>query len=254
MISIVVPVYNEEEALEELYRQLMIVFKKLDEPYEFVFANNGSEDRSLEILLKLMKRDRNVRVVDLSRNFGQQMSITAGLDHAKGDAVIVMDADLQDPPSLIPQMIEKWREGNEVVYGIRKKRKGVNFIRDFSYKIYYLIIKNLTDVPIPLNAGDFRLLSRKTVDTIKSFPEKRRYLRGLSSWIGFKQTGIEYERPTRFAGETKFSWRGLINFAWEGVTSLSLKPLKIATYMGIFVSGFSLIYIVRIVLCSFIYR
>jgi dolichol-phosphate mannosyltransferase len=242
VVSIVIPIYNERETLHELYQHLNRVLEPVGKPYEFIFVNDGSQDDSLEILRALHSKDSRVKFINLSRNFGHQIAISAGIDFAGGQAVIVMDGDLQDPPEAIPLLIEKWYEGYDVVYVIREKRQGIGLIKLTAYRLFYRIIRNLTNINIPLDAGDFRLMSRRVVDVLKSMPERNRFVRGLSSWVGFKQMGISYPRPPRFAGKTKYSWRKLVQLAFDGITSFSFAPLQLATYLGFAVSGLCLIY------------
>ncbi len=246
MISLVIPVYNESQVIDELVARLQKTARDLREDYEYVFVNDGSADDTLSRLLKLREKDKHIKVLNFSRNFGHQIAVSAGLNYAHGDAVIVMDADLQDPPEMIHQFVEKWKEGYDVVYAIRKKREGESLFKKVSCKIYYKLLRRMTDVDIPLDSGDFRLMSRRVIDLLNSMGEKRRYIRGLTAWIGFKQIGIEYIRPPRQAGETKYSLKKLTGLAWEGVTSMSVKPLHIAMYSGVFFSAVSFVYLVRV--------
>ena len=246
MLSIIIPVFNESAVLETLYTRLHQTASNLQQEYEYIFINDGSQDDSLEKLLAIKAADPHVKIINFSRNFGHQIAISAGLDHCKGDAAVILDADLKDPPELIPEFIKKWHEGHDVVYAIRKQRKGESLFKRIACKLFYKILRGLTNLDVPLDTGDFRLLSRRVINHLTAMEEKHRYIRGLSSWIGFKQTGIEYVRPARYAGKTKYSTGKLFTLAWEGVTSLSLKPLKMATYFGIFFSGLSIIYLGRI--------
>lgn len=202
--SIVVPLYNEEEVILESFKRLKQVMDKTGESYELLFVNDGSQDKTEELAAKLANEHKEVKLISFSRNFGHQIAITAGMDAASGEAIVVIDADLQDPPEVILQMIEKWKEGYEVVYGQRIKRKGETFFKKFTAKLFYRILKSMTSVDIPVDTGDFRLIDRKVCDAMKSLTEKNRYVRGLVSWVGFKQCAVTYVRDERFAGETKY--------------------------------------------------
>lgn len=229
--SIVLPIFNEEETIKELFNRLEKVMKGLKEPYEVIYVDDGSTDKSFEILEKIAKENTQYRVIKLSRNFGHQLALTAGLDAAQGDAVIVLDADLQDPPEFIPMLISKWKEGYDVVYAVRSKRPE-DFIRNLLIKTAYRVINKITQISIPVDTGDFRLLSKRVVDVLKTSRERTRYLRGLSCWVGFKQTGIEYRRESRFAGKTKYPFPNLMKLAIDGITSFSHLPLQLAIYIG----------------------
>lgn len=241
--SIVVPVYNEELVIEESYKRLTEVMTKTDDSYELIFINDGSRDKTVEIIYNLYKNDDKIVLINFSRNFGHQNAITAGMDYARGDAVIVIDADLQDPPEVMLLMIEKWKEGFEVVYGKRKKRQGETFFKLLTAKIYYRVLKDLSTVDIPVDTGDFRLIDRKVCDTMKKLPERNRYVRGLVSWVGYKQTAVEYDREERFAGETKYPFKKMIKLAMDGILSFSYQPLKLATKLGFVISLFSFFYL-----------
>lgn len=232
LISIVVPVYFEEKVVEECYRRLKNVVDSNGISSEMVFVNDGSTDRTLEILMRLAREDKNVKIIDFSRNFGHQAAVTAGILNSKGDAVVVIDADLQDPPELIVEMIGKWKAGCDVVYAKRKKRKGETWFKLITAKCFYKILGSMSDTSIPADTGDFRLMDRKVVDVLASMPERNRFLRGMVSWIGFKQDFIEYERAERFAGETKYPLKKMIRFAVDGITAFSSKPLKLMTLLG----------------------
>lgn len=242
--SIVVPVYNEEEVVLESYKRLKKVMDSVNESYELIFINDGSRDKTAIILNEICIMDNNVKFIDFSRNFGHQLAITAGMDYAIGQAIIVIDADLQDPPEVIPQMIEKWKEGFEVVYGKRIERKGETFFKKLTAAAFYRLLKSMTDVDIPVDTGDFRLIDRKVCDALKVMNEKSRYIRGIISWLGFKQTGVEFSRDKRFAGETKYPLKKMIKFAFDAITSFSYKPLKIASFAGMMLSVFSFIYLI----------
>ncbi|MGA9173634.1 MAG: glycosyltransferase family 2 protein [Thermoactinomyces sp.] len=241
--SIIIPVFNEEAVIHETYRRLTQVMESLDEPYELLFVNDGSQDRTAEIIEGFAKSDKCVKLLEFSRNFGHQIAITAGMDHARGDAIVIIDADLQDPPELIPQMIEKWKEGYEVVYAKRLKRKGETLFKKWTAALFYRTLRALTEVNIPLDTGDFRLIDRKVADAMRSIREKNRFVRGLVSWVGFRQTAIEYVRDERFAGETKYPLKKMLRFSMDGITSFSYKPLKLATYLGFVISFASFVYL-----------
>jgi dolichol-phosphate mannosyltransferase len=248
VLSVIVPIYNEEEVLPETYKRLTAVMRRFAEPYELIFINDGSRDKSPQMLAELCANDPNVRFINFSRNFGHQPAITAGMDYAAGDAVVVIDADLQDPPELILDMAAKWREGFDVVYGKRTKRKGETIFKKATAGMFYKTLRRMTDVDIPADTGDFRLIDRKVCDAMKSLPERNRYVRGLVSWVGFKQTAIEYVRDERFAGETKYPFKRMIKLAVDGITSFSYKPLKFATGLGFFFAAASFIYLIVIII------
>ncbi len=241
--SILVPMYNEEEVIEETYHRLKNVMDKIGESYELVFVNDGSKDKSAQIISELVKTDENIRLIDFSRNFGHQIAVTAGLDYVQGQAIVIIDADLQDPPEVIPQMLEKWREGYDVVYGKRLKRQGETAFKKASAHVYYRILGALTDGNIPRDTGDFRLIDRKVCEAIKRLPEKNRFLRGMVNWVGFNQVAVEYVRDERWAGETKYPLKKMLKFAADGIFSFTYKPLKLATYIGLFLSVIGFIYL-----------
>jgi len=230
--SIIVPLYNEELVIDESYKRLKKVMDYTKENYEIVFVNDGSRDKTREKAEEICESDESIKLINFSRNFGHQAAITAGMDLALGDAVVVIDADLQDPPEVILKMIEKWKEGYEVVYGKRIKREGETLFKKVTAKMYYRLLKSMTSVDVPVDTGDFRLIDRKVCDTLISLPEKNRYVRGLVSWVGYKQTCVEFERQERFAGDTKYPLKKMIKLAFDGITSLSYKPLVIAGYFG----------------------
>lgn len=241
MYSVVVPMYNEEEVARETYRRLKAVMDSLGEPYELVFVNDGSRDATLAILKEIAAADPSVKIIDFSRNFGHQIAITAGMDHASGEAVIVIDADLQDPPELIPAMIARWKEGYDVVYGKRKERKGETFFKRFTAGLFYRLLNRLTEVKMPVDVGDFRLIDRRVCAALREVPEHNRYVRGLISWLGFRQTAVEFVREPRFAGRTKYPLRKMVRLALDALTSFSHKPLRFASYLGFTLSGIGLI-------------
>jgi len=230
--SVVVPLYNEEMVITESYRRLKKVMDSTKENYEIVFINDGSKDKTKEIVENMCKRDEKIKLVNFSRNFGHQAAITAGMEKALGDAIIVIDADLQDPPEAMLLMIEKWKEGYEVVYGKRSKREGETFFKKFTAKVFYRLLKSMTTVEIPVDTGDFRLIDRKVCDALISLPEKNRYVRGLVSWVGYKQTHVEFVRQERFAGETKYTLKKMMKLAFDGITAFSYKPLVMVSYFG----------------------
>jgi glycosyltransferase involved in cell wall biosynthesis len=231
LISVVAPVFNEHSTLPELHRRLTDVLEPLG-PYEIVLVDDGSSDGSWDTLLELAARDPHLRLLRLSRNFGHQAALSAGLDAARGEAIVLMDADLQDPPELIPQLVAKWREGFDVVYAIRGEREGEPRLRLASISLFYRLLYRITPTEIPQNAGDFRLLSRRAADAITAMPERARFLRGMTSWIGFRQTGVQYTREARYAGESKYPPRKLIRLAFDGITSFSTAPIKLVTALG----------------------
>ena len=248
MYSIIIPVYNEELVVAESHRRLKAVMDKTGEDYELLFVNDGSRDKTVEILRDIIKEDPHTRLLDFSRNFGHQTAISAGMDYASGDAVVVIDADLQDPPEAILDMIAKWKEGYQVVYGKRLQRKGETVFKKLTAKLFYRILRFMTDVDIPVDTGDFRLLDRKVCDVMRSLTEKNRYVRGLVSWVGFNQTAVEYVRDERFAGETKYPLKKMLKFATDGIISFSFKPLKFAEYLGVGISALSFIYLIVVII------
>lgn len=245
--SLVVPVFNESPVILETHRRLKKVMDQIGNGYEIIYINDGSSDSSASILSDLVKRNRRVRLINFSRNFGHQKAISAGMDYASGEAVVIIDADLQDPPEVIPKMIEKWKEGYQVVYGKRKRREGESLFKRITAFVFYRILRSMTDINIPVDTGDFRLIDRKVCDVIKSLTEKNRFMRGLFSWIGFSQTEVEYVREERFAGKTKYPLRKMIHLAWDAVTSFSEKPLKMSTYVGFCLSLVSFLYLVVVI-------
>jgi dolichol-phosphate mannosyltransferase len=234
--SVVVPVYEEAENLRELHRRLTTTMKGLDRPYEVIFVNDGSQDDTLDHLRAIQARDPNVSILDLARNFGHQAAVTAGLDYAVGRAVIIMDGDLQDPPEVIPDLVARWQEGYEVVYAVRTRRKEGLFKR-LAYGSFYRLMHWMADTEIPLDAGDFSLIDRRVATALRQLPERNRFVRGLRSWVGFKQIGVPFERAQRYEGESKYGLRALVGLATSGFVSFSKLPLRIATYLGMLVSG-----------------
>ena len=232
-----IPVWNEEAVLPVLYERLVAIMASTGEPWEVIFVNDGSRDRTLPLLLELHAKDQRIKVLNFSRNFGHQVAISAGFDFAEGDAVIVMDADLQDPPEVVLRLIEQWRAGFDVVYAVRIKRTGESRFKLFTASLFYRLIHSIADIDIPLDAGDFRLMDRRVVLAMRQLREKNRFMRGLSSWVGFKQVAVEYERAARFAGETKYPFRKMVRLALNAITSFSHVPLQLATYTGFALAG-----------------
>ena len=239
--SIVAPIYNEIDNIPELYRRVKEVMDSTGEEWELVLVDDGCTDGSTEAIRDLAKKDKRVRPVIFARNFGHQIAITAGWDYARGDAVVVIDADLQDPPELILEMAKKWKEGYEVVYAVRAEREGESWFKLWTASLFYRIIFRITDVEIPLDAGDFRLMDRKVVDVMKSMRERHRFPRGMSAWVGFNQIGVEYKRRARQAGETKYPFRKMFRLAINAVTGFSYFPLQVATIFGFIAAGIAIL-------------
>ena len=241
--SVVIPAYNEQEVIAESYARLTAVMQGMGEPYELVFVNDGSRDNTAHIIASFCETDTAVRLVNLSRNFGHMPAISAGMAVAKGDGIFIIDADLQDPPEVFPQMAEKWHEGYHVIYGKRRKRAGESWFKKLSALIFYRAINKMTNINLPLDTGEFRLIDRKVCDAVNNLPEKSRYIRGLVSWVGFKQVAVEYDRQERFAGSTKYPLKRMFRFATDAIVSFSYKPLKMATSLGFVISFFSFLYL-----------
>jgi dolichol-phosphate mannosyltransferase len=256
LVSLVVPVYCEQEVLGEFYRRTKAVLVALpaDLAHEIVFVNDGSTDGSLAILRGFAERDPSVRIIDLSRNFGHQKAITAGIDHAAGDAVVVIDADLQDPPEVVLEMVAKWREGYDVVYGKRGKREGETWFKLLTARWFYRIFAAMIPIQVPLDTGDFRLMSRRVVVALRALRETHRFVRGMVAWVGFKQTAVVYDRPGRVAGETKYPLHKMLKFAIDGITSFSVLPLRFATYLGMLISMMSVCVAIYALIARFILR
>ena len=253
-ISLVIPMYYEEKVAEECYKRVKLNLEKLDNyNYEIIFVNDGSKDRTLEILESICKQDENVKVLSFSRNFGHQAAVTAGLQYVTGDTILIMDADLQDPPELIPDMLKLWEDGNEVIYGKRKSREGESAFKLFTAKMFYKTLNSLSDVEIPKDTGDFRLVDRKVVDTVNALPEHNKFLRGLFSWVGYKQAAFEYERKERYAGETKYPLKKMLKLASDGIISFSTKPLKLVGALGLISIAISSILLIY-ALISYIFK
>lgn len=244
--SIVIPIYNEQENLEELYKSLSKVIEQISLEYEIIFIDDGSIDRSYEILKELSFKDKNVKAIRFSRNFGHQIALTAGMDFAAGDCVITMDGDLQHPPELIPEMLDKWKKGCEIVYTIRKETEDANFIKNSTSKFFYFLINKLGDINLQPSAADFKLLDKKVVTQLCTMRERDRMLRGMIDWLGFKNCGIEYKAPKRFAGKTKYNFKKMMLFAIDGITSFSSIPLRLSALLGFIVSFLSFIYIIYV--------
>jgi dolichol-phosphate mannosyltransferase len=247
LISLVVPVYNEAEVIGAFYDRATAALAGVPGfDYEILFVDDGSQDDSYRQLAEYAASDPRVRVLKLSRNFGHQVAITAGIDHARGDCVVVIDADLQDPPEVVTSMIDRWRQGFDVVYGVRSDRDGERAMKLMTASIFYRLLQRLTNIQIPTDVGDFRLMSRRTVEQLKQLREKDRFVRGLVSWIGFKQTGVTYSRDKRYAGETKYPYRKMLKFAFDGITSFSTVPLKLATWTGYAAALLAVLYLISV--------
>jgi len=241
MISIVVPCLNEEEVLHDTNRRLVSVLEQLPQKFEILYVDDGSTDGTPELLRELQENDQRIRVVRFSRNFGHQMAITAGLEHASGDAVAIIDADLQDPPEVIADFVAKWMDGFEVVYGVRTEREGETAFKLWTAKLFYRLIGKLSETEIPLDTGDFRLMGRRVVDALLAMPERDRFVRGMVGWLGFTQAAVPYRRAARAAGVTKFSLFKMFRFATDGIVSFSILPLRLATWVGFAASGIALL-------------
>lgn len=252
LLSIVVPVFNEIESIDAFYECMLETIDSLESiSYELIFVDDGSEDGSDQKLVHFAKINSNVRVIKLSRNFGHQIAITAGIDKSKGDAVVVIDADLQDPPEVIKEFIEKWEEGYDVVYGTREKREGESKIKLITATLFYRLLKAIAGIDIPLDVGDFRLMSKRAANHFRELKERDRFIRGLVSWIGYKQIGVPYMRDKRYAGETKYPYKKMIKFALDGITSFSSFPLKLSSWFGFIISFFAFLYSCFIIILKF---
>jgi polyisoprenyl-phosphate glycosyltransferase len=241
LYSIVVPIYNEAENIAELYRRIRMVMDQVAAPIELILVNDGSRDRSLELIRQIHHQDPCVCYVSLARNFGHQIAVTAGLQHARGQAVLILDADLQDPPELLPQMLDRWQAGYEVIYAQRRQRRQEHWFKRFCAYSFYRVLRSLADVEIPTDAGDFCLLDRKVVDTLNVMPERIRYLRGLRSWVGFRHIAIPFERDPRYAGSVKYTFRKSLKLAINGIVSFSQVPLRLSTYVGLITAMLALL-------------
>ena len=254
-VSVVIPMYNEQEVVKKCYEKINNTLKSIEDKYDYeiIFINDGSKDKTLEILKDIAKNDKKVKIIVFSRNFGHQSAVTAGLKNVTGDAIVIIDADLQDPPELIPQMLELWEKGNDIIYGKRKTRKGESKFKLLTASMFYKTLNLLSDVEIPKDTGDFRLVDRNVVDIINELPEHNKFLRGLFSWVGFKQIPFEYERKERVAGKTKYPLSKMLKLAQDGIFSFSTKPLRIVGTMGIISILISIIILIYSIL-SYIFN
>lgn len=253
-ISIVIPIYNEEKILPELHKRLSAAAQQVSDNYELIFVNDGSKDNSLAELIKLSFKDPKCYYINFSRNFGHQIAVTAGLDHTKGKCVVIIDGDLQDPPELIPELYSKHKEGFEVVYARRQQREGETFFKKVTAKLFYLTLRRITAIDIPIDTGDFRLIDRKIVDYLKIMPEKNKFLRGQIAWLGFNQTAVYFNRDKRKYGKTGYTLAKMLRFAMDGITSFSDKPLSFVTNMGFFISGISFLVILYAIFSHFLLK
>lgn len=252
-ISVIVPLYNESEGIEHLFARLTSVLEELQTTYEIICINDGSQDDTLSKLIEFWQRNPTIKIINLSRNFGKEIALTAGIDYASGAAVIPIDADLQDPPELIVKLIAKWREGYDVVYGTRRSRQGETWFKRLSATAFYQTIGRMSHVPIPANTGDFRLLDRQVVDAIKKLPERTRFMKGLFAWVGYRQTSVLFDREPRHSGKTTWNYWKLWNFALDGIISFSFLPLKVWSYVGVTISFISLLYALMLVVRTLIF-
>ncbi|MBP1701452.1 MAG: putative glycosyltransferase [Chloroflexi bacterium] len=248
VFSVIAPIYNESGNISELYRRVSETMNAVGEEWEVIFVDDGSSDGSTDIIRQLAQNDPHVRPVIFARNFGHQVAVTAGLDFSRGQAVVMIDSDLQDPPEVIPDLIARWREGYEVVYAVRAEREGETWFKLFTAKLFYRVIYKITEVDIPLDTGDFRLIDRKVVNVLNQMREHHRFLRGMSVWVGFRQIGVPYKRAARFTGETKYPLRKMTRFASDAITSFSYFPLQLATYIGFLSAGISILAIPVVVI------
>lgn len=254
LFSVIIPIYNEELNIPTLVSRLRPVVDKIGMDYELLFVNDGSRDNSLQLIKALAAADPHVRYIDFSRNFGHQVAVTAGIDNCKGDIIAIIDADLQDPPELMEEMITLIKQGNEVVYAKRRSRKDRNVFKKFAYKRFYRLLAKISNVDIPLDTGDFRIMTRKVAEVLKKMPEQHKFLRGQIAWLGFKQTFVEYDRDVRAAGEPGYTYKKLFRLAFDGITGFSNVPLRIATIMGFVVSGISLLLIIYALASYFFFK
>lgn len=239
--SIIAPVFNEIESLPELYRRISATMNTTGDTWELILVDDGCTDGSTGKILELAEQDKRIHPLIFARNFGHQIAVTAGWDHARGDAVVIIDADLQDPPEVIPDLIAKWKEGYEVVYAVRSEREGETWFKKITASLFYRLIFRITDVKIPLDTGDFRLLDRKVVDVLKTMRERQRFPRGMAAWVGFRQVGVEYKRAVRFAGQTKYPFKKMLKLALNAITGFSYFPLQLASYFGFISAGVSIV-------------
>ena len=243
VFSIIAPIYNEKESLPELHRRVTAVMDGLGQPWELILVDDGCSDGSTEMIRQLAAQDEHVRPVIFARNFGHQIAATAGLDYSRGDAVVIIDADLQDPPEVIADLAAKWREGYEVVYAVRAEREGESWFKLWTASLFYQLIFRITDVKIPMDTGDFRLMDRKVVAVMNAMRERARFLRGMSAWVGFRQVGVPYKRAARFAGSTKYPFRKMLKLALTAITGFSHAPLQLATYLGFIAAAISAVFL-----------
>lgn len=253
-ITILIPAYNEQEVLELLYQRLVkLADNNSDYKFEFLFINDGSRDNTLKIIKNFAKNDNRIAYVNLARNFGKEVAMAAGFDYSTGDATVIIDADLQDPPELIPKMIKYWEKGYDDVYAKRNSREGETWFKKFSSRLYYRILQKATNIPIQIDTGDFRLLDRRCIEALKQIKESQRYTKGMFSWIGFKKKEITYDRDPRIAGSTKWNYRKLFNFAIDGITSFTTAPLRISSILGFVVSSIAFIFILVIIIKTILF-
>jgi dolichol-phosphate mannosyltransferase len=253
-ISVIVPIYNEEGNIPLLYQRLIGVLQGMGLHYELIFVNDGSRDRSMEMIHDLAQKDSRVKYIDFSRNFGHQVAVSAGLDHARGEAVVIIDADLQDPPELIRELYEKYKSGYEVVYARRRRRDGESWFKRTTARMFYRTLARITSIDIPLDTGDFRIIDHKVAEVLRNMPEKSKFLRGQISWIGFRQTSVEFDRQERHAGKTGYSLRKMMGLALDGITGFSNLPLKFVTYFGLMVTAFAFVVAVYVLYSRFVLR
>ena len=246
LLTIVVPALNESEVIEEFYDRLSIAMNAIQQNYEIVFINDGSQDDTLSIMKRLQDKHGKITIVDLSRNFGKEIATTAGIDTAKGDATVIIDADLQDPPELIEKLIEKWSEGYDVVYAQRKNREGETWIKKKSAEQFYRLMQKLGPVKLPINTGDFRMMSKEATEAVKQLREHNRFMKGIFAWVGFPSVGVSYNRDSRYAGETKWNYTKLWNLSIDGITAFTIAPLKLATYLGLIIAAASFLFAIYI--------
>lgn len=250
--SVVIPIYNEEDNIPVLYEKLVGVLKKIGGNYEIIFIDDGSSDSSWDLLNEIHEKNSHVKLLKLSRNFGHQTAISAGINFAKGDAVITMDGDLQDPPELIPKLIEKWKEGYQVVYAVRKARKGETFLKKGVAWFFYRFLRAISEVEIPMDTGDYRLMDKNVAGRLRDLKEQYRFIRGLTSWMGFKQIGVEFIREPRYKGEVKYSFWKLMRLALNGIISFSIKPLQVASFVGFLTSTFAFLFAIWAIISRFV--
>ena len=249
LLSLIIPVYYEEEVLDESYARMDAAMRSTGHPYEIIYVNDGSRDGTMKILRRLAREHSEVRVLSFSRNFGHQLAVTCGMDAAKGDALIIIDVDLQDPPEIIPQMVKRWEAGAEIVYGKRKKREGESVFKKLTAAMYYRLLRSMSAYPIPLDTGDFRLLDRKVADVFLQMRENARFLRGMSAWMGFEAEPLEYVRHERAAGKTKYTLKKMLKLAADGITGFSNKPLTLPATLGIVLSALGVIAMLAVIIC-----